>query len=878
MRSLLPVALFVLLIGLVGGAPPSAAQTPDSTAAPYGLDNQLDINRADLAQIEALPIPKEVAEAILHYRTYISYFDSLYDLLKVPGMTPEMLQRIKPMVFITPIFQLEEEDLQESERRAREGYYVLQRYLSQEGANEGLVDSYIDQLRTPRNINNLNFYDLVSYQNVSPVDAVAVLREKSATGKIENWSQLRSASGITYWGARNLRDFIQYSNPAGPKRVTGDYQFRIYNTPYFFDTQDVMNEGLTAGPRNYQLNTYGGLLSLNTWEPYLTNKIRLRYGPNFKFGLLTHRNLGEQKWNETQKFYLEAENLRPTDTALGRFQVNSIALGHYHVGLGQGLLMDATDFFQPRRTGFGYNVRDIGVSADISRSDEFTLRGAAADLSLGRARGIFWYSQDDKDAILNPASQGGSFNRYFTMLPRIDNDTQAEIRQAIDDGTLTATFNDTSAFLPWRDAMKEKMLGGNLKVEIQPGTYVGVTGVQIKTENNVFDGSLADRWDPTPDPTLVRAADTDLLEPRDAEIGQAYNSTNLGNYRRLWGAEAQTVLSNVSVAAEYGKLETSSASGFFDRVFGNGPEAFIANAYVQYENFNFLALYRDYDVGYDNPYNRAFSEDTRYEQTLIDGNPFRLRNPYYSQLAYNNPQPKSEQGWYFFTRYQPTRQFTLTGLEYDTWKRKADGADLWRVTVRAEYRPIFPLRFRIRQRVSARDENNVEDVRRFKSWDTRLELRANLSHYDQISFLYSTSNVTFAGRGRLSGPAPGGSVYADTTAQFGIPGNALQGVLTHNFNDFLTLVLSAEVYDGFLYNYEDNEFIVIDGNGFRNWVMLRSRLSENLTWRFKWTYDYQQPRTYVDIRNFGDLVPPTPDATNVTWQWNSYRFQLDFSF
>jgi len=44
--------------------------------------------------------------------------------------------------------------------------------------------------------------------------------------------------------------------------------------------------------------------------------------------------------------------------------------------------------------------------------------------------------------------------------------------------------------------------------------------------------------------------------------------------------------------------------------------------------------------------------------------------------------------------------------------------------------------------------------------------------------------------------------------------------------------------------------------------MLRSRLSENLSWRFKWTADHQLPRTYVDIRNFGDLISPTPDGTD----------------
>jgi hypothetical protein len=71
---------------------------------------------------------------------------------------------------------------------------------------------------------------------------------------------------------------------------------------------------------------------------------------------------------------------------------------------------------------------------------------------------------------------------------------------------------------------------------------------------------------------------------------------------------------------------------------------------------------------------------------------------------------------------------------------------------------------------------------------------------------------------------------------------------------------------------------VLDGNGFRNWFMVRSRLSENLSWRFKWTADHQLPRTFVDIRNFGDLISPTPDGTDAMGEQSTYRFQLDYSF
>ena len=107
--------------------------------------------------------------------------------------------------------------------------------------------------------------------------------------------------------------------------------------------------------------------------------------------------------------------------------------------------------------------------------------------------------------------------------------------------------------------------------------------------------------------------------------------------------------------------------------------------------------------------------------------------------------------------------------------------------------------------------------------------------------------------------------------------HALQGVLTHNFNNYLSATVSSEVYDGFLYNYEDNEFVVVDGKGVRTWFLLRSRVSDRLSWRLKWTTDRSAARTYVDIRDYGNLLSPTPDAVNAGGGRSSFRFQLDCS-
>ncbi|HEV2105597.1 MAG TPA: hypothetical protein VGU27_07675, partial [Candidatus Eisenbacteria bacterium] len=765
-------------------------------------------------------------------------------LLDVPGVTPELFARLRPRVAVSPVFEAQRRELDDEERRAGDLNQLVQRLLSEEGASEGLVDSYVDQIRDPRDVNTLDYFDLASFQNLSPPDAAAILRERAAAGRIDNERQLRAAPGLTYWGFRNLRDYVTYApadDVAGaPLRV--DAQWRVHDTPYTLDDADILTaniindtSGLTPAQaqafRNFDLNTYAGRLALGGGDPALTQKLRARWGPHWSGGWLASRNVGEQPWNSTAKGYVQVEDVKPVDTRLGPLQLQRAVVGSYTVAFGLGAVMDATDFFSARRTGLGYSVRPVGLRGDLSRSDEFALRGAAAEATLGPLRGTFFASRANKDAILNP---DGSFNRYINMVPRVSNALLAGIRDDIASGVF-AGRGDAAAFLPMRDVMDERILGSNLRWEFAPGTYVGATGVDIRTRNRAFAGAAASRWNPDP---LTLVIDPARIEDRDAEIGGGYDSRALGDYRRLWGAEGQAVWRNYSLAGEYGKLETSARAGALARMFAAGPEARIAQGYAQWENLTLLGLYRDYDVGYDDPYARAFSEDSRYEQTILDGNAYRLNNPYWAMLARDDPAPKAERGWYFSTRWQPLRQFLVSGFEYDAWTRKADLADLSRVVGRLEYRPIFPLRLRLRQAVTDRHAARPDDVRAYRSWDTRLELLANLSHYDQLRFLYSTTNVTFAARGRLSGPAAGGDVQSDTTAQRGSPARAFQAQFSHQFTTDLAVTLSSEVYDGFLYNYEDNEFVVVDGRGFRNWVMLRSRLSPNLSWRLKWTTDH----------------------------------------
>ena len=822
-------AALVVALGICCLLSPVTAQAA-GTGPGASTGQPLDLNRAGYEEILALPIPAELAAQIYNYRTYVRYFDNVFDLMDVEGMTAELLQQLKPLVATLPP---DPEDA--SIARLWASYRQVQRYLGQEGTNEGLVDEYLDSLRDPVNVNGLDLFDLMSYQNVSPVDATNILKARQRLGGFENARQLRRSQGLRYWAYRNLRDFVLYSDAerleGAHERVTGSYEVRYYNTPYMGDDEEANQENM--------------LFEIPYFDSHMTHKLRLDLTGGVKAGLLTHRNLGEESWRETLKGYYGIQN-----RDFGAFHLKRLVLGNYRVAFGQGLVMDNTDFVLYRKTGYGWNKRPIGLRGDLSRSREFALTGAAVEGRIGPVHGTFFVSTGKKDGILNPSDD--TINQYVLMYPRWS-DEQLEGR------------------LIKREAFDEDIFGGNLKFILAPGSYIGLTGYEARYDK----GFRADAS------TLVD--DMDRLEARDSEIYAGYTSVFIDpasgqkdehKFRRIYGAEFQTVYENVALQGEYAWLQ-DPRSKFLEGYVG---DAFLLNGYAQWDDLHILATYRDYDLGFDNPYSRAFSNDTRYEQTLLDAG-YRLNDELYSYLAFNTPQPKPERGLFIDARYRISRNLILTGLQYDQWERKADGMDMRRYTIKGEYQPIWNLRLRLRQRFSSRSEGIPEDVRTFRSWESRWELHALLSNYNRLKFMYMTSNVFFPPRERLNYP-PEAEPLDDLSGvgTAAIPAHAFQVAYEHHLSQWIRLLVSAQMYDGFLWNFEGNEFILLDGTGFRNWLKLESRVSEHLFFQLKVTRDHNLPRTYVDVRRYGDPTGFDPEGRYVPKDWTTFRFQLDYTF
>ncbi len=839
-RGRLSVIGLVLMLSL-GLMPVTAGILPGAATAATAQDAALvDLNSASLEEVLSLPIPEELARAIIDYRTYLRYFDNAYELMEVNGMTPAYFQALKLLVAVIP-----PQDVDPSIARLSASYRQVQRYLGQEGASEGLVDEYLDRLRNPENLNEMDLWDLMSYQNVSPVDATNIIKARNQLGHIETGRQLRRSEGLRYFAYRNLRDFVVYSEAEKQAEssgaVSGYLQTRYWETPYSNEDQELTGQALRDAVSN------------PLFPPGWMNKARVNIKGGYQIGALTSQEYGESDWNETVKAYASINDRR-----WGDFRLKSAVVGNYRVAYGLGLVMDNTDYIHFRKTGFGFNKRLLGVHGDLSRSYEYTLKGAAVEGTYGPLNVSAFVSRDKKAGVLNT---DGTINRYLTMRPRLNEELlfgRTNLNGPVETGIR-------------HEAFEEDIIGGNVKVMLAPGTFIGVTGYEARY-NRGFDADVT---------TLVDR--TDLLTARDNEISQGYTSVYFdendvrqeARFRRVMGAEAQAVYGNVSLQGEYAFMQNPQNDFFSSK----NPDAFIINAFSQWDNLHLLAIYRDYDVGFDNPYGRAFSNDSKYEMTLLDSY-YRLNDPLYAWLESEGAQAKAEKGIFLETRYRISRKLILSGLQFDKWQRKADGADLTRYTIKGEYQPIFNLRFRVRHRYSSRSENDPYDVRKFKNWETRWQLIGLLSNYNRIQLTYVTSNVMFPPRARLSlPPEPGtpGSPDASAVGSNGSPATAFEVRYVHNLTPGIKLHLASAVYDGFFWNFEGNEFVLLDRNGFRNWFKIESRVSERMLFQLKVTRDHNMPRA-VDVRYYGAPSGDDPDAPYVPKDQTTVRLQMDYTF
>ncbi len=857
---------------------------------------QIDLNTASLQEIKTLPISEQQAKDIYEYRYYTAFYKSIYDLRKIPSIDQETMLKLRPLVEISHYT-----DLDDTELRREEIYYLLERLGSSEGTQEGFADVWEDYLMTPHNVNKMSYNDILNLPNVSPIDAAAVIKRIALQDTIIDYRNLRSTSGLSHYGATNIRNYVFYHEQPAQQKLFINYQLRYEDKVFEDDTKtlykEIFRDKNDASVRESD-HSYWGYFNLSQASPAVSNKIRLRYGNDFKAGILYSNQKGESTFTENTfadnlddaKYYAAYESQLDF---LGNTRFKAY-LGNYRVTFGEGLVMENTDYYSSRKTGYGFSKRILGLTEDLSRTDEYALKGAAFSLENKYSSFTFYYSQDKKDAVIydlngdgiidsNDKDEDGKYQAvsYVTSSVRFDND---DLRGA------EAYFNENLSkkinLAPRKDILDETIIGGRWEISPIVGTHVGFSGYQAVYDNAhfvVFDqADIAEQF-------IRDSADLGKWNMQSSEIQNMYatkTDSYKRNYRQVVGIDWRTNIGNTSFSGEYAELSVEGGT----MKIGDDPSAIVLSSFTQFENFNFISLFRNYDLGFDNPYSRAFSEHEKFDDTVLDKNPHTLTNPLIADMFLNSAQAQAERGVYFETRYRINNYLTLNRTYLDIWERLSDGRRSVRFQGDLDYRPIYALSLRTKYKNQVNRYDDDADRGVSKTNETAGIVTAYLSNRDRLQFEYRYTKVWGPPYPYLTNNAE--SPYVDddpssnydTTVQSQVlmKGDFLKIDFTHNVNDNLRFRTGLGFWNGHgvsHWDWEDMEIDFMGMQGLKYWVLLQNKIANNLYVSMRFRAKHYKTKE-LEMRAWWNEPVTDNEAyfRNINMDDYAVRLQLDWRF
>ena len=902
-----------------------------------GLGAKLDLNTASLAELRQLPISEAQARDIYQYRLYVSKYSSIYDLRQISSIDQRTLDTLKPLVLVSLV--TETDDIAARRDEIRE---LLERLDSSEGSAEGMGDVWEDFLMTPHNVNKMRFEDFISLPNVSAVDAVAILTRVARGDTIADMRDLRNTMGLSHYGYTNLRNYVYYKEPPVKNALMFDAQFQYYTRYYEEGKYDMFHEPFV--PRTYsnawvkipheKRMSYWGYFNLDRLDPDMLLKLRLRYGKNYKMGIMNFSPKAHTGWQDmntrdflgNSKYYAGYENDELpylNNTAL------KLYLGHYRATFGEGLVMENTDYYSARKTGFGFSKRIMGITPDLSRTQEYALRGAALEIDNPYFNAAFFVSQDDKTALAyihqdgtyvmldrfgnellkdedgNPYYMEGNIRRYayadgssvvgdkrklFSYInPSLDlNNNELIEAESVFNNYLNPAAPSGQIYnafaMPYlnlaarKDALKEKLWGTHIQINPLIGTRLGFTTYTALYDNAHF---MVPGYD-----TLLQTLFRDsyyypkLQKALNAEISSMYSTytdTYNRNYRRVIGFDGGTVIGNTAVQGEYAELSVNGG----DLKLGDDPKAYLISAHTQYENLYLLTLYRNYDIGFDNPYSNSFSEHERYDDTILEKNIYALTNPTISDIFQNSNQSQPEKGVYFETRYKFNNYFTIGRSYLDLWERLADGRRSARFQSELEFRPLFQLGMRLRYKNQVNRYDDLADRGVSKTNEYTLAIRSFLSNRDFLELEYRYNTVKSPPYTSLTNPAvPGDNTMA--AAMTLMTGDYICVNYTHNFSPALKLQGSFLYWYGHgisHWDWEDMEIDFMGEKGAKAWIAISSRISSNMYMNLKYrNKTYQDKELRIRKNNDPNAIADLRYFERVEHSENTIRLSLDYRF
>ncbi len=617
----------------------------------------ISLNGATLEELRRI-FPKDLADSVYKYRQLRGDFENIYELRNVPGITDEVFAKVKDsLVLYSP------EELDTSGLGGRIENVIS--YSTREESPSDLSREYWVLIGgNPVNPNKANIYDLMNIYGVSFKDAISVIKWREIT-KINSLRDLRSAPGLSYYGYRNLRNFVSFKEEYKP--LKGFLSIYAITNNYAYDPSSFLASSIndlmdTSGnSRNINLLKEGGWSdeSINKFFNRLqkeaddiTTLPKLGYSIRGMFKLYDKYEFGFYRWeNYTayNKVFLGFKN-----------EYLRFFVGDYRFSFGNGLIFESSE-----SVGDRVYEKVWGLIPDVVYGETFKLRGLGIWGNFAGFSPFFIFSKDRKDAIVDTANK--------------------------------PLFYYSSEFRPgiFKDVIDERIVGGGINYINTSGFGIGGMLFQID-----YDKPFSGDWGSLTIPYYSYTFNN----------GWRYDPSfaiDTSKTQRYAGITYMALLNDLEIRGDIaGNLKDFKPSYLLILKWNRGSKT------VDF-------VYRNYAINYTNPYARPFKEDNRFERTDFRYS-YRVLDPLATNVA-DLPLPKPEEGFFVQVRDRLFSNIILPRIYLDYWRDKTDGMINKRLHMEVEWRVLWSFRVRVWRRYLDR-----EDIRYgypYKSKSTESALR-----------------------------------------------------------------------------------------------------------------------------------------------------------
>lgn len=642
---------------------------------------QLDINRAKLDEIYSLPIDSTIAYRIYEYRDTYGIFESIYELRKIEGIDAELFELIKPLIKVAVVFPSRTEwgsILNEQKKLA-----------SEEPPAKAAIDEWEDLIRSPININDASFDELLMIDRMTPIDAAGVMKLIQSR-KINSTRDLRRAKNLTSYAYTSLRKYVQFLDEKPAKKPSGSIRIRLENINRL-DTGEDDNIATRISYLESALDEYSATsMDLQNFYAWSNHECDILEN-NLKYKLDTLKNIAPKpridirgKINYQKKLrigirYNEYDMEYKGYIGLARLgPIERFYLGNYRIVWGEGLMIDNHDEYRARIFD-----RSTGIFGDLTDNFNYASFGAAGSFKMSLFgidfKPSFFYSETKRDGLLNP------------------------------DGSLWRICHNPADYHDMKDNITEETYGAYLRFSpletFNPGTQFGFEFMQMSYDRIVNPFA---KWIDIP------------FDKYDPMFYPEITALSADSTRLFYGATFQIPVSNTYISGEIVRQTSESDPSY----------AYLIKGRIQYDFLYINILFRHYDIDYDNPYHRGFSEYRRFEDTPFE-RPYALVDPEYVTI-YDDPCPKPEQGLYIETRYQITRSLVLTRAYLDIFKNLAHNYVNQRGFLEFEIRPVWPVRIRLSQKLIKKYLPKPISATLSRTLESTVKIFFFLSDYDAL--------------------------------------------------------------------------------------------------------------------------------------------------